>query len=98
MGPTWGKHSEEWVMHFGFSLNDPNRFQEDKLVPRIRDLVKIPDLDIKVHQISHWIIEKVLANRYRVGNVFIAGDTAHRRPPTTGLGLNTAIEDALNLS
>lgn len=98
MGPTWGKHSEEWVMHFGFAVNDETRFQEDKLVPRIRDLVKIPDLDIKVHRISHWIIEKVLANRYRVGNVFIAGDAAHRRPPTTGLGLNTAIEDALNLS
>ncbi|KAJ9494687.1 hypothetical protein H2202_009763 [Exophiala xenobiotica] len=98
MGPTWGKHSEEWVMHFGFALNDETRFQEDKLVPRIRDLVKIPDLDIKVHRISHWIIEKVLADKYRVGNVFIAGDAAHRRPPTTGLGLNTAIEDALNLS
>ena len=98
MGPTWGKHCEEWVMHFGFALNDETRFQEDKLVPRIRDLVKIPDLDIKVHRISHWIIEKVLADKYRVGNIFLAGDAAHKRPPTTGLGLNTAIEDALNLS
>ena len=98
MGPTWGKHSEEWVMHFGFALDDEARFQEEKLVPRIRDLVKIPDLDIKVHRVSHWIIEKVLADKYRVGNVFIAGDAAHRRPPTTGLGLNTGIEDALNLS
>ena len=33
-----------------------------------------------------------------MGNVFIAGDAAHWRPPTTGLGLNMAIEDALNLS
>ena len=98
MGPTWGKHSEEWVMHFGFALNDEARFEEDKLLPRIRELVKIPDLDIKIHRISHWIIEKVLANKYRDGNIFIAGDAAHRRPPTTGLGLNTAIEDALNLS
>jgi 2,4-dichlorophenol 6-monooxygenase len=98
MGPTWGRHSEEWVMHFGFALNDEARFQEDKLLPRIRQLLKIPDLDIKVHRISHWIIEKVVADKYRVGNVFIAGDAAHKRPPTTGLGLNTAIEDALNLS
>ncbi|EXJ75911.1 uncharacterized protein A1O5_00419 [Cladophialophora psammophila CBS 110553] len=98
MGPTWGRQSEEWVMHFGFALDDEARHQEDKLIPRIRDLLKIPDLEIKVHRISHWIIEKVVADKYRVGNVFIAGDAAHKRPPTTGLGLNTAIEDAFNLS
>lgn len=98
MGPTWGKESEEWVFHFGFALDDEARFQEDKLVPRIRDLLKIPELEIKIHRVSHWIIERVLASKYRVGNVFLAGDAAHRRPPTTGLGLNTAIEDALNLS
>lgn len=98
MGPTWGRHSEEWVFHFGFALDDETRFQEDRLVPRIRDLLKIPELEIKIHRVSHWIIESVLANKYRVGNVFLAGDAAHRRPPTTGLGLNTAIEDALNLS
>ncbi len=98
MGPTWGCNSEEWVFHFGFDLNDDARFQEEKLIPRIRDLLKIPDLKIRLRQVSHWDIEKVVADKYRVGNVFIAGDAAHRRPPTTGLGLNTAIEDALNLS
>lgn len=98
MGPTWGKYSEEWVFHFGFDLNDESRFQEEKLIPRIRELLKIPELEIKIHKISHWIIERVLANKYREGRVFIAGDAAHRRPPTTGLGLNTAIEDSLNLA
>jgi 2-polyprenyl-6-methoxyphenol hydroxylase-like FAD-dependent oxidoreductase len=37
-------------------------------------------------------------SKYRVSNVFLAGDPTHRRPPTTGLGLNTAVEDTLNLS
>jgi 2,4-dichlorophenol 6-monooxygenase len=98
VGPTWGKDSEEWVFHFGFALDDDSRFDEAKLVRRIRDLLKLPALQLKVERISHWIIESVLANKYRDGNVFIAGDAAHRRPPTTGLGLNTAIEDAFNLS
>lgn len=53
---------------------------------------------MKVRKISHWIIERVIADKYREGRVFIAGDAAHRRPPTTGLGLNTSIEDALNLA
>jgi 2-polyprenyl-6-methoxyphenol hydroxylase-like FAD-dependent oxidoreductase len=39
-----------------------------------------------------------LADRYRVGNVFIAGDAAHIHPPTGGLGMNTGIQDAYNLA
>lgn len=92
MGPNWGKHSKEWIFHFGFDLNDEARFEEEKLIPRIREILNIPDLEIKPIKTSHWIIEAVLANKYREGRVFIAGDAAHKRPPTTGLGLNTAIE------
>lgn len=98
MGPTWGRKSEEWVCHFGFDVNDKERFNESKLVPRIRALLKIPDLELKVHTINHWIIERVLANKFQEGRIFIAGDAAHRHPPSTGLGLNTAIEDANNLA
>ena len=98
MGPTWGKFSEEWIFHFGFALDDDHRFQEDKLIPQIRNLLKIPDLEIKPIATSHWIIERTLADTYRVGRSFIAGDAAHKRPPTTGLGLNTAIEDSNNLA
>ena len=98
MGPTWGKYNEEWVFHFGFGLDDEARFKDERLVPRIREILKIPDLEVKVYKISHWTIERVLAKRYREGRIFVAGDAAHRRPPTTGLGLNTAIEDSLNLA
>jgi 2,4-dichlorophenol 6-monooxygenase len=98
LGPTWGRYSEEWVIHFGFDLDDESRFDEDKLKPRVRALLKLPNLDIKVLRTSHWIIERVLASKYSEGRVFLAGDAAHRRPPTTGLGLNTSIEDSLNLA
>ncbi|KAB8212104.1 FAD binding domain-containing protein [Aspergillus parasiticus] len=98
MGPNWGKHSKEWVFHCGFAMDDQNRHDDAALIPRIRQLLKIPDLEMDVHKISHWTIEKVLADKYRVGRVFLAGDAGNRRPPTTGLGLNTAIEDSLNLA
>ncbi|KAL5591029.1 hypothetical protein FOBRF1_014586 [Fusarium oxysporum] len=98
MGPNWGRHSKEWVCHFGFAMDDDKRHDESALVPRIRELLKLPELVIDVHKVSHWAIERVLADRYRVGRVFLAGDAGNRRPPTTGLGLNTAIEDALNIA
>jgi 2,4-dichlorophenol 6-monooxygenase len=98
MGPTWGKHSEEWVFHFTFAPDDPDRFDEEAIVPRLCGLLKLPELDLKVHKVSHWILEGVLADRYQVGRIFLAGDAAHRHPPTTGLGLNTAIQDVHNLA
>lgn len=38
-----------------------------------------------------------LAERYRVGRVFLAGDAAHIHPPLGGQGLNLGIQDAFNL-
>lgn len=98
MGPTWGRRSEEWTLLFGFSITDSKRFDTDALPARIRQLLKLPDLEMEVLHVSHWELERTLATKYQQGRVFLAGDAAHKRPPTTGLGLNTAIEDALNLS
>lgn len=33
-----------------------------------------------------------------MGNIFLAGDAAHRFPPAGGFGMNTAVQDAHNLS
>jgi 2,4-dichlorophenol 6-monooxygenase len=98
LGPTWGKHSEEWVIQFAFGADDPARKDDRAMVPRVRELLRLPDLELEVHGINHWVLEAVLADKYQVGRVFIAGDAAHRHPPTTGLGLNTAFGDAHNLA
>lgn len=98
MGPTWGKHSEEWVLHFIFPPDDPARLDHSRMPDRVRELLKLPNLDMEVHKVSSWILEGVIADRYQDGRIFIAGDAAHRHPPTTGLGLNTAFQDAHNLA
>lgn len=55
---------------------------------------------IVVHAVrwrSVYEMSSRLADRYRVGRVFIAGDAAHIHPPTGGQGLNTSVRDAWNL-
>jgi 2,4-dichlorophenol 6-monooxygenase len=98
MGPeNWDRHSEEWLMHFGFQPDDPAQFDTNGLKGKIRDLLKLPNLEIDILKTNNWQVQGVLAERFREGRIFLAGDAAHRHPPTTGLGLNSAIQDAHNL-
>ena len=44
-----------------------------------------------------WFTHLLLAERYRGGRVFLAGDSAHQYIPTGGYGMNTGIGDAVDL-
>ncbi|CAG8587616.1 25465_t:CDS:2, partial [Gigaspora rosea] len=48
--------------------------------------------------ISNFKINERIANRYRTGRVFIAGDAAHCHSPFGGQGMNLGIQDAHNLA
>ncbi|WP_176598175.1 MULTISPECIES: FAD-dependent monooxygenase [Sphingobium] len=56
------------------------------------------DIDYEVISIETWQFNRVVAERYRSGNVFLAGDAAHAWPPYAGHGMNTGIEDGITLS
>src|SRR5438046_9993923 len=45
-----------------------------------------------------WRQNLLLADRYRDGRVFLAGDAVHLVIPTGGLGMNTGVGDAIDLS
>ncbi len=56
------------------------------------------ELPIEVLSAGTWTAgHSLVAQAFRRGNVFLAGDAAHLFTPTGGLGYNTAVEDAVNL-
>lgn len=51
----------------------------------------------RVHWASDFRPRTALAERFRIGRVFLAGDAAHIHSPAGGQGLNTSVQDAYNL-
>ena len=56
------------------------------------------DFPHEIIDVSHWERRDYVAERYRSGRVFIAGDCAHQCSPTGGYGMHTGIEEAVNLA
>jgi len=48
--------------------------------------------------VGFWDLKIAVAEEYRKGRVFIAGDAAHSHPPYGGFGVNNGLEDAANLA
>lgn len=47
--------------------------------------------------IGFWDLRVMVASQYSLERFFIAGDACHQHPPYGGFGLNTGLEDAVNL-
>jgi 2-polyprenyl-6-methoxyphenol hydroxylase-like FAD-dependent oxidoreductase len=89
----------ESVFMFGF---DPARESlEDYDNARCTEIVRaaIGDgaADVEVVGTGTWHMTAQVAEHFRCGRVFLAGDAAHRFPPTGGMGLNTGVADVHNL-
>ncbi len=64
----------------------------------IKELVEDENHQAKIINVATWDMAAVNAEKYRHSRIFLCGDSAHRVPPTGGMGMNTGIGDAHNLA
>ncbi|WP_259460699.1 FAD-dependent monooxygenase [Paraburkholderia sp. BL23I1N1] len=55
------------------------------------------DLPYEVLSTDEWVASRLIADRYRRGRVFLAGDACHLHPPFGGYGMNMGIADGVDL-
>ncbi|EEU34440.1 uncharacterized protein NECHADRAFT_52791 [Fusarium vanettenii 77-13-4] len=91
---------DEWVVNRQYNAADGEPDMSDEaIIAHARQALQIPDsLPIRVKHKGKWQVNHVVATEYRRGRIFLAGDAAHRHPPASGLGSNTCVQDAYNLS
>jgi 2-polyprenyl-6-methoxyphenol hydroxylase-like FAD-dependent oxidoreductase len=85
---------DTWTLHARFpDARDPSTV--DPKATLFEALGAEIPVDIQVA--NPWTPHLLLADQYRQGRVFLAGDAAHQYIPTGGYGMNTGIGDAVTL-
>ncbi|HEX2547358.1 MAG TPA: FAD-dependent oxidoreductase [Ramlibacter sp.] len=89
---------ETWLVHNHLNPDEPE-FDSIDRDWSIRQILGVgEDFDYEIITREDWVGRRLVADRFRDGRVFIAGDAAHLWVPYAGYGMNAGIADALNLS
>ena len=105
-GPGRGRHYHVADAHASFLImqDSTKHFtlhatvdSDDAMKRQFEQVVGVP-VEYEMLSCQQWRQNLLLADRYRDGRVFLAGDAVHLVIPTGGLGMNTGVGDAFDLS
>jgi 2-polyprenyl-6-methoxyphenol hydroxylase-like FAD-dependent oxidoreductase len=88
---------DRWGYGMWVDPHELGSWTAERFVRRIRVAAGIADLDVAIERTGSFSFAAQLAERFRAGNVFLAGDAAHRVTPRGGTGMNTAIRSGHDL-
>ena len=77
--------------------DQPRRYSQREVRDAIRKIVGV-DFAFEIVSIMPWIRRLLVADSYGTARAFIAGDAAHMFSPTGGFGMNTGIQDAVDIA
>lgn len=98
VGPLVRHMGDDWILMA--MLHPPQQIEQfDQAYWRqlIGQALGTQAVDVEIKAIGNWAMTAQIAERFRAGSVFLAGDAAHRFPPTGGYGINTGVGDVHNL-
>jgi hypothetical protein len=84
----------DWV--FMHAIDPASESVDDYDVGRCREIIDRAagaELDAEILGVGTWWMSLQTAESMGDGRIFLAGDAAHRFPPTGGLGLNSGVQD-----
>ncbi len=87
---------ELWLTHLSL-MPEQEEVTEDTIARHIKAVIG-EDIDYEVEHTEIWQLNRLVAERYQEGRVFLAGDAAHIWPPYAGHGMNTGIEDGVAIT
>lgn len=89
---------ETWLLHRQLPTGERN-FDSMDLHQSIRDLLGV-DESFSYELLNHedWVGRRLVAERFRNGRVFLAGDAAHLWVPFAGYGMNAGIADGVHIA
>lgn len=89
---------DTWLVHNHLNPHEPE-FESVDRDASIRHILGVgPDFRYEVLSKEDWVGRRLVADRFRDGRVFIAGDAAHLWVPYAGYGMNAGIADGVNLA
>ena len=86
--------------HYRVSIvgtNEPRRYSDEEIGAAIRKIVGC-DFEFEIVSVMPWIRRLMVADSYRKGRVFLCGDAVHMFSPTGGFGMNTGLQDSVDLA
>ena len=87
-----------WLVHRSVPAGEED-FETLDFDQSIRDVLGVgPEFTWELLNHEDWVGRRLVANRFRQGNVFIAGDAAHLWVPFAGYGMNAGVADGFNLA
>ncbi len=89
---------DRWLVVMGVGDERQRPVPDSEVGTFLRPYIGVDDLDVRRISTSTWRMSKQVAATFRKGRVLLAGDSAHRFPPTGGFGLNSGVQDAHNLA
>lgn len=89
----------EWVLmqSFDSDVEGPADFDVARCEAMVQEAIG-EAVPVQILHRSPWHMSAQVADRMRERRIFLAGDAAHRFPPTGGLGLNSGVQDAHDLA